>query len=70
MATYAIIECDINGNIPEDEDEQCYLNHSCLSSMSFGSLDMAWTTCNPLAAERMASRLTGSKYRHHKIVEI
>lgn len=70
MTQLAIIETDINGDSPEDEGERCYLNHSCLSSMSFGSLDMAWTTTSRLEAEGMAARLTGRKYRHHNIVPI
>ncbi len=70
MTTYAIIETDIYGDAPENPDEHCYLNHAYLSSMSFGSTDMAWTTENFLAAEGMASYLEGTKYRHHAIVEI
>ena len=66
---YVIIEADIYGDIPEDEDERCYLNHSCLSSMSFGSLDMAWTTDSLLEAEGMCSRFVQSNFRHHNIVE-
>jgi hypothetical protein len=70
MSTYAIIETNINGDTPEDPEDNCYLNHAYLSSMSFGSLDMAWTTESRLEAEGMAARLTGRKYRHHAIVEI
>ena len=70
MTTYAIIETDITGNIPADERERCYLNHAYLSSMAFGSLDMAWTTDNRLAAEGMAARLAGDKYRHHEIIDL
>ena len=70
MRTYAIVETDIYGTIPEDETEKCYLNHAYLSSMSFGSLDMAWTAKSRLEAEGMAARLTGDKYRHHEIVEL
>ena len=66
---YAIIETDIYGNIPQDEADQCYLNHAYLSSMSFGLLDMAWTADSRLEAEGMAANLTGDKYRHHAIVE-
>lgn len=40
---YAIIQTDIAGAIPDKEDDYCFLNHSCLSSMSFGSPEMAWT---------------------------
>ena len=70
MPTYAIVETDINGDILEDDGHRFYLNHSTLSSMSFGSLDMAWTTHSKLEAEGMAARLTGNKYRHHEIIEI
>jgi hypothetical protein len=70
MRTFAIVETDIYGNILEDEGHKFYLNHSTLSSMSFGSLDMAWTANSKLEAEGMAARLTGSKFRHHTIVEI
>ena len=70
MTTYAIIETDINGDVPENPDDRCYLNHAYLSSMSFGSLDMAWTGKSKLEAEGMAARLTGKKYRHHEIVTI
>lgn len=41
---YAIIETDEYGAFPDDVEEQLYLNHSCLNTMSFGSWDMAWTT--------------------------
>lgn len=67
---YAIVETDINGVTPEDPDDHCYLNHAYLSSMSFGSIDMAWTGNTRLEAEGMASRLTYSNYRHHIIVEL
>ena len=42
---------------PEIGDETCYLNQSCLGSMSCGSLDMAWSTDSELEAigmERLA----------------
>ena len=70
MKTFVIIETDINGDIPEDENERCYLNHAYLSSMSFGSPDMAWTAKSRLEAQGMAERLTGDKFRHHEIVEL
>jgi hypothetical protein len=70
MRTFAIVETDIYGDILEDEGHKFYLNHSTLNSMSFGSLDMAWTGKSKLEAEGMATRLTGSKFRHHEIVEI
>ena len=34
----------------------CYLNHSCLHSMSCGSEEMAWTTESELEAEMMRAR--------------
>ena len=67
---YLIIETNIYGDIPESEGEQCYLNHAYLHSMSFGSLDMAWTTESKLEAEGMCSRFTQETFRHHKIVEL
>jgi len=67
---YAIIETDIYGDIPENDDDKCYLNHAYLSSMSFGPIDMAWTTESKLEAEGMAARMSGPKYRHHAIVEL
>ena len=70
MTTYTIVETDIYGDILEDDGHKYYLNHSTLSSMSFGSLDMAWTTDSRLEAEGMAARLTGNKYRHHDIIEL
>ena len=69
MTKYVIIETDIYGDIPEDENDRCYLNHAYLSSMSFGSPDMAWTAKSRLEAEGMTARLTGNKFRHHEIVE-
>ena len=68
--TYAIIETDIYGRIPESADDRCYLNHAYLGSMSFGSLDMAWTTDSQLEAEGMASQFTQANYRHHAITEV
>lgn len=70
MPTYAIIETDIYGDVPENITERCYLNHAYLGSMSFGSEDMAWTTDSKLEAEGMAARITGKLYRHHEITEI
>jgi hypothetical protein len=68
--TYAIIETDANGNIPDEEEERCYLNHSCLSSMSFGSLDMAWTTESHLEAEGMQARIARKHGGNNEIVEV
>ena len=70
MTTYTIVETDVYGDILEDDGHRFYLNHSCLCSMSFGSEDMAWTTESYLEAEGMSSRLVGSKYRHHDIIEL
>jgi len=36
-----------------EHDETFYLNHSCLSTKSFGSEDMAWTTEDYEKAELM-----------------
>ena len=54
---YAIVETDANGRMPKNPDDRCYLNHSCLNSMSFGSPDMAWATESRLEAEGMLSRV-------------
>ena len=43
----------------EITEDTCYLNHSCLSSMSCGSLDMAWSTDSELEAEGMQARAIG-----------
>lgn len=67
---YAIIETDIYGDAPEDDDDKCYLNHAYLGSMSFGSLDMAWTTDSFLEAEGMSARFTHINHQHHAIIEI
>ena len=54
---YTIVQADIYRDVYEDEDGTIfYLNHSCLSSMSFGSEDMAWTTESELEAEGMLAR--------------
>lgn len=48
---YTIIQYDDANGTP---DEDCfYLNHSCMNTLSFGSLDMAWTTNDYLAATQM-----------------
>lgn len=46
--TFAIVQTDNN--------EQFYLNHSCMSSLSFGSEDMAWTTEDAEKADCMLER--------------
>ena len=66
---WVILETDIYSDIPEDKSERCYLNHSTLNSMSFGSLDMAWKGNTRLEAEGMASRFTQKTFRHHMIIE-
>jgi len=43
---YAIVEVDGDG-------DKFYLNHSCMSSLSFGSEDMAWTTNDKEKADLM-----------------
>ena len=42
----------------EITEETCYLNHSCLQSMSCGSHSMAWTTESELEAEMMRFVIT------------
>lgn len=39
------------------EGETFYLNHSCLSSCSFGSEDMAWATDDREKADLMLDRV-------------
>jgi len=41
----------------EEDGEIFFLNHSCMSSLSFGSEDMAWTTEDKEKAELMACRV-------------
>ena len=65
---YVIVETDIYGDLPENPEDHCYLNHAYLSSMSFGSLDMAWVADSLLEAEGMAARFDQSNYRHHQII--
>ena len=52
MSKFAIVD-----DIEADEDDRCYLNHSCLSSFSFGSFDMAWLADSELEAEGMLARI-------------
>lgn len=54
---YAIVETNSRGRMPKNPDDRCYLNHAYLGSMSFGSLDMAWTTNSRLEAEGMLARV-------------
>ena len=68
---FVIIETDIYGDLPENEEDRCYLNHAYLASFSFGSLDMAWNTESKLEAEGTSARMVQArKYRHHDIIEI
>lgn len=46
MATYVI-------TMEREDGEIVYLNHSCMSTMSFGSEDMAWTTDDEEKADLM-----------------
>ena len=41
----------------EEDGEQFFLNHSCMSSLSFGSEDMAWVTEDRDKAELMAYKV-------------
>ena len=53
MPQYAIIEtCN---------KETFYLNHSCMSTLSFGSEDMAWTTEDHEKAELMLHKVESVK---------
>lgn len=47
---HTIIRLDRDGDV-------FHLNHSCLSSLSFGSEDMAWTTDDLAEAEAMLKRV-------------
>lgn len=60
MALYAIIQKD---GFSEEDREIFYLNHAYLSSLSFGSEDMAWTTEDKEKAELMLERCEHSAGR-------
>lgn len=65
MPTYAIIEIS--------EGETFYLNHSCMSSLSFGSEDMAWTTEDHEKAELMldkVERVKGTAFSEFEVMEL
>lgn len=65
MPTYAIVETS-------DEGETFYLNHSCMSTLSFGSEDMAWTTDDHEKAELMldkVERVKGTAFSEFDITE-
>jgi hypothetical protein len=67
---YQIIETDVYGDVPNDSDERCYLNHAYLHSFSFGSQDMAWQGNTELEAEGMLRRMTNAgKFRPCKVVQ-
>jgi len=57
---YAIIE--------HSEDGPFYLNHSCLSSLSFGSEDMAWTTSDHEKAELMLDKVERNNFGSFDII--
>ena len=44
-----------------NDGDVTYLNHSCLSSLSFGSADMAWHTSNRNKAYNMLKRVVEHK---------
>ena len=53
MSTFTIIEsCN---------KETFYLNHSCMSTLSFGSEDMAWTTEDREKADLMLYKVQQEK---------
>ena len=60
MEKYAIVE----------EGTIFYLNHSTLSTMSFGSFDMAWITSNFYEAKHMLQKVIDKHSGHYKIVLI
>ncbi|MCK5607654.1 hypothetical protein KAR91_37565 [Candidatus Pacearchaeota archaeon] len=51
----------------EEDEDIFYLNHSCMSTLSFGSEDMAWTTEDREKAELMADKIG---MRHGNPVEV
>jgi len=56
-----------------EDNDIFYLNHSCLSSMSFGSMDMAWTSDNKNHAELMCNKAEekqGRPYREFEVIEL
>ena len=60
MKKYAIVE----------EGTVFYLNHSTLSTLSFGSFDMAWTTDNIYEAEHMLQKVIDKHSGQYKVIEI
>ncbi len=47
-----------------------YLNHSCMSSLSFGSEEMAWTTDDREKAELMLDKVKTRKAGSESVFEI
>ena len=66
---YTVIQIDENG-------DTFYLNHSCMSSLSFGSEDMAWLTEDKEKAELMLYKCQdkaehlGGAYTEMKVIEL
>ena len=61
MPQYAIIEtCN---------KETFYLNHSCMSTLSFGSEDMAWTTEDHEKAELMLDKVESVHDGDFQVIE-
>ncbi len=65
MPTFTIIEIADN--------ETFYLNHSCMSSLSFGSEEMAWTTEDREKAELMLDKVEhvkGTAFSEFEVSEL
>ncbi len=64
MSTYAIVDTS--------EGDFSYLNHSCMSTLSFGSEDMAWTTEDHEKAQLMLDKVEhvkGTAFSEFDIME-
>jgi hypothetical protein len=75
--SFIIIECDKDGELPDDPEDNCYLNHAYLTKFAFGSQEMAWRCDTKLEAEGMAARIEARRLEgdceaplHYKIVEV
>jgi len=53
----------------EEDGTIFYLNHSCMSTLSFGSEDMAWTTEDKEKAELMADKISARNGNPVEVLE-
>jgi len=67
---FLIIQTNENGDLPKNEEDHCYLNHSCLSSCSFGSFDRAWQADTEQEAEGMIERIQARNPTNCMIIEL